>query len=135
MPGDQILIDSDAFIGLVFRQDAHHERVRNLWRQLQIEQVQFITSNLVITETATMLSRRISLSIAQQFLQSAQDIQTIIVDDHIHQLTVDLFQKQQREHTSFVDLSNVVILQELKIKRIFSFDKVYTKDFGLTLVS
>lgn len=132
---DKILVDSDAFVGWMVATDAHHQRVIEAFERLKNARVQMVTTNLVISETASLLSRRNSQAQAKAFLQFSQHIETVYITKRLHQLTVNLFWEQERKNISFVDLANVVVAQEHGIGQILSFDKVYRKDFDLKMVA
>ena len=135
MPKYDVLLDSDAFIGLILKHDAHHQAVELIFEQLKQNQAMLVTTNYVITETASTLSRRFSQDKASQFLTFVDDFWMITITDKIHRQASQLFRQQTKENTSLVDISNVVVMKEFEIAQIFSFDKVYTKEFQLSLVS
>lgn len=135
MPNFDVLLDSDAFIGLIVKHDAHHETVEVIFEQLKQKQAMLVTTNYVITETASTLSRRFSQDNASQFLTIVDDFRMITITDTIHKQASKLFRQQTKDNTSLVDMSNVVIMKEFEIPQIFSFDKVYTKDFQLSQVA
>jgi predicted nucleic acid-binding protein len=130
---DRVLVDSDAFVGWIVTTDAHHQRVTAAFDRLKGAQVQPITTNLVIAETASLLSRRHSQPQAKGFLEFSQHIETIYITQQLHQYTTALFLDQDRKNVSFVDLANVVIARAYGIGEILSFDKTYPKDFNLKL--
>ncbi len=47
-----VLIDSDAFIGLFFRRDAHHAFAKEVYEKFGKDQTRLVTTNFVIAETA-----------------------------------------------------------------------------------
>lgn len=132
---DRTLVDSDAFIGWMVATDAHNQRATAEFDRLEQARIRLVTTNLVISETASMLSRRQSQEQAIGFLHACQTIETIYITDHFHQLTVQLFLEQARKRTSFVDLANVVVARHYGFERILSFDKVYAQDFNLSIAA
>jgi len=132
---DKILVDSDAFVGWIVATDAHHQRVTTAFEGIKKAHVQLVTTNLVIAETASLLSRRNSQPQAKAFLQFSQHLDTIYITKHLHQLTINLFLEQKRKNISFVDLANVVVAQEHGISEVLSFDKVYSKIFDLKIAT
>ena len=54
MPQYDVLVDSDVFVGLMVDHDAHHQRVRELFSQIEENKGSLVTTNYVITETASM---------------------------------------------------------------------------------
>lgn len=131
----KVLDDSDAFIGWIVATDQHHYRAEAAFEQLRQERLQPITTNLVIAETASLLSRRYSLQQARTFLNISQKLDTIYISEELHHSAVRLFLEQQRTNTTFVDMCNVVVMKQLSLSAILSFDVVYTKDFDLHSVA
>ena len=132
MSGERVLLDSDAFVGWLTVHDTHHERMVRLFETIKTRRVQLLTTNLVVSETATMLSYRQGQTQALQFISLAVSVQTVMINDQLYQHTLDLFAKQERNKTSFVDMANVVTVRELDISWILSFDETYPRDFALT---
>jgi predicted nucleic acid-binding protein len=134
MRHDWVLIDSDAFIGLLVKEDANHARAEEVFANIQEYRLNPATTNLVVAETATLFSRRSGQDSACLFLDFAKKFQTIYLDERLHQLTVALFEQQRKKNTSFVDMANVVVARELDIPQLAAFDRVYTDDFDLTVL-
>jgi predicted nucleic acid-binding protein len=137
MPSDfQVLIDSDAFIAWMVEKDAHHVQAKGIFQSIITEDVQIVTSNLVILETATVISHRANQRYARQFLSimRSSHIPTIYVEKALYNKSLELFAKQEKKGTSTVDCSNVAMMKKYSIPKIFSFDKVYPNRFGLEVM-
>jgi predicted nucleic acid-binding protein len=130
-----MLIDSDAFIGLIMEADIHNKRVKAAFQEIGKANRVLAATNLVIIETTAMLSRRVNYTLACRFLEFIQDgdIPIIYIDKAMQDAMHTLFLVQNREKTSPVDCANVVVAKQLGIPSIFSFDNFY-KNFGLKLV-
>ncbi|MBX3083958.1 MAG: PIN domain-containing protein [Anaerolineae bacterium] len=130
----EALVDSDAFIGLFFEQDVHFARAGAAFRHFAKVGNVLVTTNLVITETAAMLSRRISYPLACRFIEYIQagNFPIIYVDKQLQDSTHTIFLAHQREKTSPVDCSNVAVARYYSIPSILGFDGFY-KDYGLSL--
>lgn len=133
-PQFDALVDSDAFIGFIVEQDVHFSRARHAFHAFASSSRVLVTTNLIITETASMLSRRVRYELACRFIRyiRASAIPIIYTDKTIHETAHDLFLNQNRENTSMVDCTNVVA-QYYNIPSILGFDGFYEK-FGLRLV-
>lgn len=134
MTNEQVLVDSDALVGWFVKTDAHHQRARAIFGYLKQRRLTPVVTNLVIAETATLFSRRQGQAQASRFLDFSQKLETVYITPELHHKTVQLMQAQTRPKTSFVDMANVVVMREVRIAHIFSFDRVYGKDFGLKLL-
>lgn len=130
-----MLVDSDALISLIVEADVHAGRASAAFQQFGREGKRLAATNLVVTETAAMLSRRVSYHLACRFLEFIDqgDIPLIYIDKAFQEATHQLFLAQNREKTSPIDCANVVVAQYFGIQAIFGFDAFY-KHFGLTLV-
>ena len=135
MPEYEVLIDSDAFIGYIVERDAHHQKSKAYFNHLIKNRSMIVTTNYVITETASTVSRRFSQQQAKQFMRFASKILSIHITDTVHQKSSELFQQQSKEKTTLVDMSNVIVMKHFNIPKIFAFDKVYTDDFQLANVT
>lgn len=133
----QIIIDSDAFIGMMHETDALHARVIATYQHLKERQVQFATTSAVVAETATLLSHRRGQTAARKFLNDFIDsgqVPVIFITEALYQQGLTLFKEQTKNRTSFTDCVNAAVCQQLEMHWIFSFDQVYTKKFGLQLL-
>ena len=64
---------------------------------------------------------------------AASDFPVIFIDEDFHQRALDIFREQTKRGISLTDCANVAVMQRFGITSIFSFDKFYAKEFGLTL--
>lgn len=132
----QILVDSDAFVGRFYPDDKHHQRALQLFSKLEQADKTLTTTSMVLAETATVLSHRSGQVLARKFLEviKRSRLPTIHIDERLHSETYELFCAQEKKGTSFTDCANVVVMQRFKVPTIFSFDKAYPKQFGVSLV-
>jgi len=131
MEDRRVLIDTDAFIGWMVETDAHHPAALKAFDYLRQNRLEPVTIQPVIGEGLTLLSHRQGQAQARQFMQLVLTLPAIAIDDTLHQDTLAVFAEQRRKGTSYVDMANVVVMRRLRIPLILSFDKVYTRDFGL----
>ena len=134
----QVLVDSDAFVGLMIEKDAHHKSSQKIFKRLRAQKAKLLTTSLVVVETATVLSHRVGQDLARAFLVEVVEKGglpvTQIIDD-LYEEALKIFKDQTKKGTSVTDCANVAILKRLNIPEIFSFDKVYSKSFGLQMIS
>lgn len=131
----QVLVDSDAFVGWMLEDDAHHKRVVTAVSKLRQEHQVLVTTNFVVGETATVLSKLSGQSLARQFLDAVKAYPTIHITEALQNSTYDIFRAQENKRTSIIDCSNVVVMRKFNIPKVFSFDKFYPKAFKLSLVA
>jgi len=132
----EILIDSDAFVGLFVQHDAHHERTLKMFQQLAKDNVKVVATSYIIAETATVISKISGQVTARKFLDYAAsgNLPIIHIDENIQQEALKIFAQQENKRTSVFDCSNVAVIQKFTIPQIFSFDTVYKKKFGLDIL-
>jgi predicted nucleic acid-binding protein len=132
----EVLIDSDAFIGRYYPDDAHNKRASKLFRELKEQSSRAITTSMVIAETATVLSHKVGQDKARHFLQTIKvsKLPVIHIDENLQEQAIEIFQSQQSRGTSMTDCANVAVVKFFEIPNIFGFDKFYAKQFGIKLL-
>lgn len=125
----QVLIDSDAFVGQFYTQDAHHTQTNQLFDQLIESSIPIATTNLVTLETATVLSHRDGQELARKFMHMIETsrLPVIYVDEKLQQRAIEIFISQEKKGTSGVDCANVAVMHHYHIPYIFSFDHFYRR--------
>jgi predicted nucleic acid-binding protein len=88
---------------------------------------------MVVAETATVLSHRSGQALARKFLDVIErsKLPIVHITEELQKEALKIFKQQSLKGTSVTDCANVTILRRLKIPKIFSFDKVYPKKFGI----
>lgn len=133
----RILVDSDAFYALINPKDPNHLKaiqINILIKRKTSHNIPVIT-NLVLYEVATLLSYRLGQTIALRFLKDLETsgIQIYHVSEELEKKMFEIFSQQIQKGTSMVDCANIALMQQLGLKIIFSFDKIYRK-IGYTRV-
>jgi predicted nucleic acid-binding protein len=127
-----IFVDSDAFVALAKEDDNNHNKAVKLLELLLTQSVTFITSNYVFSETVTVISMRVGHKQAVAFIEKlkTQDNEFEIkwVDADIEATAIEIFKRQTSKNTSFVDCTNMALLEQLHAEAIFSFDEVYKQN-------
>lgn len=131
-----IFVDSDAFIGIIAPQDAHHARAQALFDRLAQREEQLVTSWETIDEVATKLSMYFGKDCADIFfnLLTKANIVTVFIDQTLAYVTMELFKKQTSKNVSLTDCANIAICRSRGITTVFSFDPHYKRN-GLALAS
>ncbi|PIR59228.1 MAG: hypothetical protein COU69_01425 [Candidatus Pacebacteria bacterium CG10_big_fil_rev_8_21_14_0_10_56_10] len=133
----QVLIDSDALVARFYPKDPHHQRVLELFSQLEEEEQTLVTTSLVVVEVATVLSHRSGQDIVRAFLDRIDEAELSIIhiDVAFQQQALQIFREQAARGTSVTDCANVAMMRRFAIPQIFSFDKVYPKHFELQAIT
>lgn len=130
----EVLIDSDAFVGLMLERDAHHARASAIFDRLKAGNVATVTTSFVVAETATVLSHASGQALARTFLDdviSKPGFLVIFIDQALQDEAIAIFRSLEQRATSLTDCANVAVIRQFEIPTIFSFDKVYPKQFGI----
>lgn len=125
-----IFMDTWSFLALAHRQDNHHQTVVEIYQNLRREKYFFYTTDYVLDELITLLFRRSPGHEAVLFadgLQLGAAQGTLIIE----QITTERFafawslrkKFQDKPRISFTDLTSMVVMNELKIKMVFTDDE------------
>lgn len=128
-----ILLDSDALFGLFVPHDAHHKTVKAIIKKNLIPQNSFRVLNLVIQETATLISYKINQEVSLSFLENFSTLATHIITltEVIERNAWDIFKKQTKKGTSFIDCANLATVEYYKLDGILTFDEFYPQELRI----
>jgi len=121
-----IFIDSGAFLARYLANDQHHDAAVDRWEKLREEGQICLTSNFVIDETVTLLSRRSTPSFAVERAKSIYSSQYLRIlrpeeTDEISALHWML--KYADQSVSFTDCISFTLMKRQGISSVFSFDQ------------
>jgi len=122
-----ILLDSDALIALINKEDELHKRVLKIQEKLTKAGAIFAISRYIIAETATFLTLRVNKKTADRFLKDLESQEILVINptDELEKLTREFFFKQKSRNVTYFDCVNMAILTYYHWKTIFSFDRHY----------
>ncbi|MDP9314313.1 MAG: PIN domain-containing protein [Chloroflexota bacterium] len=124
------VVDTDALLGLVDQDDAHHETATNLTQALADHNATTYILPTTLCEFALLSSRHIGRQPAQQAVaQLLQSTHVILpITDVLTQEAVALYQAQTSKEESLFDCYVMVAAQHVQADGIFSFDHGYPKN-------
>jgi predicted nucleic acid-binding protein len=132
-----IFLDTGFYLGLVHKQDKHHDRAVEILQTIRSgSHGQIYTSNLVIAEAATIIASRtkanhLAIERARQLLSGDLRIATIIrLSEDEEGSAWDLFLKLSQTKDlidtegiiSFIDCTSITLCQSRGIEYIATFD-------------
>lgn len=125
----RVLVDSDAIYARIITSDANHSKATTISRK-KFSQVTFYLTDFAAGEIATLLARRFSKEIANEFLSglSSREFNLLYSTEEHFKIACWYFFKQSTKETSFVDCLNMAVCEKLKLDAIFSFDHVYEQN-------
>ncbi len=132
MKSKTILVDSDIFVAINKSDDTNHIKAKKLLENLLTQQVYFVTTNYIFSETVTVLSQKVGHTTAVKFISEIKtpqsDFEVYWITPEMEEEAIEIFRKQTSKNTSFVDCANMAALQLNKWDFIFSFDSIYKKN-------
>ena len=136
---DKVFVDSNVFIGVLNTHDALHEKALNLWETLKKEQCGLVVSNGIISEVITVLSQRVGKQKALDFAYSIyfddkHEIEIVRLDETIELKALEHIEVISSKNVSFIDATNIAIMELYGIKKLASFDKEFRKQKGIEVL-
>lgn len=121
------LADSDFLVGLFSENDAHNSKSVDLMQKMVKRGNKLFVLNLVVQESATVLSHRVNMDAVRLFYEKLPrlNLNVVSVDDKAEVASWSLFLKQTKKGCSFVDCANLSIFYTHKFDGIVSFDRFY----------
>ena len=121
-----IFIDTGAFFARYVAKDQHSSEAGRLWEKIVRDDVRSYTSNFVLDELFTLLGRTCGYPFAAERARHIYSSEKLAIlrpdfDDESEALT--LFQKYADQKISFTDCVSSVLIRQLKLKSVFSFDR------------
>ena len=121
-----IYIDTGAFLARHLSKDQFHHQANAFWDSIRKKGETCMTSNFVLDETFTLLGRRAGYSFAAQRARNIYASESLNIlrpgrEDELK--AIDLFEKYSDNRLSFTDCISFVLMQNRKIKRVFTFDR------------
>lgn len=125
----RIFIDADAFVALLDKKDPNHKKAQKINNYIEETGYTVFTSNFAVGEAITVISQNAGHSLAVAFGKKLFTGEIFIIDVNRQQAIAALkkFAWQKSKNVRFTDFVNMVLMDELKIETIFSFDKHYQK--------
>lgn len=122
-----VFIDSSAIISLWDQDDSNHLAAIEKSQELQKIKAVIFISNIVAGEVLTVLSMKLGIKIANQCGEMLQKLNTVFVDESLHQKAWDGFQKRTSKNLSFFDYTSLAIIREFNMDKVFTFDRDFKK--------
>lgn len=127
----RIFVDTSAWLAHFNRADEFHDQAEEIFHH----RPELLTSNTVLHETVAHLSARVNKKAAKaagDFMLSGVVVKLVALSLK-DEIAAWRRLKKSRFAVSFVDITNVVLMEKLGLKEIFAFDKDFLK-LGLKVV-
>lgn len=122
----KFLVDSDFLIANAKADDPSHKNASKISRNIHKRNKLFCL-NIVVQEATTVISKRIGMKEAVIFYENIGDfIDTfVMLGEELEKDSWEIFLRQTKKGTSFVDCANITAVEKYKMDGILSFDRFY----------
>jgi predicted nucleic acid-binding protein len=114
-----IFLDTSAIYALVDKGDVNYRRANELFEQIIEERL--LTHSYVITESISLIQKRLGLALATSFEMTTRNFEVLWVTEEIHREAVTRWASGRRT-LSFVDTVSFVVMKRHGIDTAFAFD-------------
>jgi len=123
------IVDSNVLVAIVRENDELHKKAMGLIKKIK-GRYELWVLNLVIQESATVVSMRDGMDAAKVFYSGYENMIDIEVrlDEEVEGMTWEIFLKQKKKGTSFIDCANLAVIEKYKLDGIITFDEFYPKE-------
>lgn len=127
---NKIFVDADAIVSLAIVADKNHQKAVEINELIQRLKIKTYISNLAMGEAITVISQESGIEVATKVGEEIINGGVIVIYTDREQSEKGLvrFSKQTSKNSRFTDVVNMIMMDELKIDTIFSFDKHYLKN-------
>ena len=121
-----IFVDTGAFVGRYLPGDQHHPAALAGWDLIKHRRLPCWTSNLVVSETITLLARRAGYAFAAQkarLIYSSSILQVLRPNADDEAAALDWLEKFADQEVSFTDCLSFSLMRRHKLRQAFTFDR------------
>lgn len=121
-----IFVDTGALVGRYLAADQHHARAKEGWARIASGRLPWCTSDLVLSETFTLLSRFAGGRFAAEtgrLLYATSTLLLLRADVSEERTALEIMRKFAEHHMSFCDCMTVAMLRRRKLRQVFGFDR------------
>lgn len=122
----KLFVDTSAWLALNDRDDQYHKKAVEKSVEIKNQRIELITSEYVIDESVTLIRYRVSHKSAVVFgdsLFSSNIIRIIDITDGDRYKAWEMFKKYDDKELSFTDCTSLVLITNLKLRKVFAFDE------------
>ena len=125
---EKVYLDTSALYALADGKDANHKRAVEIYKRLMAQKVVLALSDQIISESATLIRRKLGYSASKKFLQIIEEGEgiglflIIFTDKELIKKAGEYFLRENDPKLSFVDALSISIMKNEKLKRCFAFD-------------
>ncbi len=123
---EKVFVDTSGWVALFVANDENHERAVSIFEDLKLSKYLLHTSDYIIDETITTIlfrgSHMQSVLAGEALFTSKITTIVHVAPDHLRNAWLH-YRKYADKRFSFTDVTSFSIMQELKIRKAFAFDR------------
>jgi uncharacterized protein len=126
----RLFVDTSAYVALARPNDEHHQEALAVAQKLRRQRARLYMTNFVVAETHALLLRYLGASAARSFLREVDKGAVAIVvraDPTDEELAKTLIYHHIDKEYSLVDAISFVVMERLRLKQAFAFDKHFAQ--------
>lgn len=118
-----IFLDTSGLFALLDSDDRFYNPACEIWERWNTQGVTLVTSNYVVLEASALVQRRLSMA-SLQVLHTHVLVPTQIqwISEPVHQRAMTNLLTANRRQLSMVDCSSLVLMRDLNLRHVFTFD-------------
>ena len=126
----RVFVDTSAYVALARSNDEHHQDALAIAQKLRRQRASLYMTNFVVAETHALLLRYLGAAAARSFLREVDKGTVAIVvraDPTDEKLAKTLIYHHTDKEYSLVDAISFVVMERLRLKQAFAFDKHFAQ--------
>lgn len=122
----KLFVDTSAWLALNDKSDQYHNKSAAKTLEIKKQRIELVTSEYIMDESITLIRYRVSHHAAVVFgdsLVKSGIVKIMDVTDKDRFKAWELFKRYRDKELSFTDCTSFVVMENLKIKKAFTFDE------------
>lgn len=127
-----IFVDTSAHFAIANKKDPDHERANRFLKKLAEEEQSLVITNFILSETYTLMLRKIGREKAIEYIENLKKSSIIIrVSQEDEKKAWQIIQQYKDKDFTYVDATSFVVMERSGIKESFAFDDHF-EQYGFT---
>lgn len=134
----EVLVDTGAWLAISITSDAHHRAASDAFQRFLSESRPLITTNLIISESYTLIHRAGDHARATAFLQSLRTtsrVRIVYSDQELEWHAAQILVQYAGQRFSYVDAVSFALMRGRRITHAFAFDRHFLTSGFVTIPS
>lgn len=126
----RLFIDTSAWFALSDRGDRVHDRAARFWKEMRQQAARLVTTDHVFAESITLMRARAGHAAARRLgdtLLSSRIVEIAEIRAETRIQAWRVFVKYSDKDFSFIDCTSFVVMQELALTDVFTFDQHFAE--------